>query len=65
MAKFENGQDFILDPLTYIGRVKERDEQGRPKLMEICYDDSIIKMSDNIEENNFFTFTTQVLLEDS
>lgn len=65
MPKFDNGQDFILDPMTYIGRVKERDEQGRPKLWEIYYDTDVIKLSENTEENQFFTFTTQVLLEDS
>lgn len=66
MAKFDNGQDFILDPLNYIGRVKERDSKGRPKLLEICYDDEIIHLDENDKtKNEFFTFTTQVLLEDS
>lgn len=65
MAKFDNGQDFILDPLTYLGRVKERDENGRIKLMEVIYDTDVVKLSEKVEENNFFTFTTQVLLEDS
>jgi len=65
MAKFDNGQDFILDPMGYLGRVKERDAQGRPRLMEIIYDDDLVKLSEKPEENTFFTFTTQVLLEES
>lgn len=51
---------YILDPLTYIGRV-HRGENGRVDTIEVFYDDSVIHVEDGDE---FVTFTTQILLED-
>ncbi len=55
-----NTVDFVLDPLTYIGRV-HRGEDGRVKTMEVFYDTDSIHLEDGDE---FVTFTTVVLLED-
>jgi hypothetical protein len=57
------GNHFPLDPMTYIGRVT-RGEDGRVKNLEVYYDDSIIKLSEDPSENEFITFTTVVLLEE-
>lgn len=59
MAHFSNGQQFPLDPMTYIGRIK-RGTDGRPYMMEIFYEDSLIELENGDE---FITFTTVVDLE--
>lgn len=59
MAKLDNGQNFPLDPMTYIGRVKRDPETGRVVSMEVFYDDSVIHIENGDE---FITFTTVVLL---
>lgn len=60
MSDSVNAKDFILDPLTYIGRV-QRGEDGRVKTMEVFYDTDVIHLEDGDE---FVTFTTRVLLEE-
>lgn len=59
MANFSNGQNFVLDPMTYLGRVKRNANTGRVESMEVFYDDSTIHIKDGDE---FITFTTVVLL---
>lgn len=52
--------NILLDPMMYIGRVKDRDDAGRVRTMEIIYDDDTVDVTDGDE---FFTFRTEVLLE--
>jgi hypothetical protein len=59
MANLSNGQNFPLDPMTYIGRVKRNADTGRVESMEVFYDDSLIHIE---EGDEFITFTTVVLL---
>lgn len=61
MAQFDNGQDFPLDPLEYIGLAK-RDENGRIRCLEVFYEGDVIHIEGGEE---FITFKTRVLLEDS
>ena len=58
--RLSNGQDIVLDPMTYLGRVTRGDD-GRVETLEVIYDDQTVHIEDGDE---FVTFTTVVLLED-
>ncbi len=54
-------KDIPLDPLVYLARVIERDENGRARRLEVIYDDEVVEVEDGME---LVTITTQVLLEE-
>jgi hypothetical protein len=51
-----------LDPMTYIARITERGEDGRPRTLELFYEGDEISVTDG---DSFVTFTTTHLLEDN
>lgn len=63
MATDQNGNDLgiILDPMMYIG-LATRDESGRVRTLRVIYDDESVEVKEDGME--FFTFHTQVLLEE-